>query len=130
VPSLLYVTLAMRNILSHHASHVNFFLKYFFNILLCVILYYMSNVKFTNYEGQKYEVKIRKPRKEIEAEGICYPPKDGGCAKILINPHQDDDNYNETLIHELSHAFFWGTDEEKITYFAKKLSQILKKLGR
>ncbi len=94
------------------------------------IIYGMSSLKFTNYEGQKYELKIRKPRKEIEAEGICYPPKDGGCAKILINPHQNDDNYNETLIHELSHAFFWGTDEEKITYFAKKLSQILKKLGR
>ena len=51
----------------------------------------MSSLKFTNYEGQKYELKIRKPRKEIEAEGICYPPKDGGCAKILINPHQNDD---------------------------------------
>jgi|TARA_R100000005_G_C4913817_1_gene150263 hypothetical protein len=89
-----------------------------------------SSVKFRNYEGQQYQINIRKPRKEVSAEGICYPPKDGGCAKILINPHQNDNDYQETLIHEISHAFFWGTDEEKITYFAKKLSQLLTKLGR
>ncbi len=86
--------------------------------------------RFANYEGQKYEVKIRKPRKEVRADGLCYPPADGGCAKILINPHQDDDDYNETIIHELSHAFFWGTDEQKITLFAKKLTKILKKFSR
>ena len=88
-----------------------------------------KRLKFTNYEGQKYEIKIRKPRKESRAEGLCYPPEDGGCAKILINPHQSDDDYNETIVHELSHAFFWGTSEDKITYFAKTLSKILKKLG-
>ena len=67
-----------------------------------------KRLKFTNYEGQKYEIKIRKPRKESRAEGLCYPPEDGGCAKILINPHQSDDDYNETIVHELSHAFFGG----------------------
>jgi len=86
--------------------------------------------KFRNFEGQLYEVNIRKPRKEVDAEGLCYPPKDGGCAKILINPHQDDDDYNETLIHEISHAFFWGVSEEKITDFSRQLSQILKKYQR
>jgi Zn-dependent peptidase ImmA (M78 family) len=90
----------------------------------------MASIRFTNYEGQKYEIKIRKPRKEVGADGLCYPPQDGGRAKILINPHQDDDDYNETIIHELSHAFFWGTDEEKITLFAKQLTKILKKFGR
>lgn len=89
-----------------------------------------KSIRFTNYEGQKYDIKIRKPRKEVNAEGLCYPPADGGVAKILINPHQDDENYNETIIHELSHAFFWGTDEEKITLFASTLSKILKKIGR
>ena len=59
-----------------------------------------KKLKFTNYEGQKYEIKIRKPRKESKAEGLCYPPEDGGCAKILINPHQSDDDYNETIVHE------------------------------
>ena len=87
-----------------------------------------KKLNFTNYEGQKYEIKIRKPRKESKAEGLCYPPEDGGCAKILINPHQNDDDYNETIVHELSHAFFWGTDEAKITYFARNLSKILKNL--
>lgn len=86
--------------------------------------------KFRNYEGQLYEVNIRKPRQETDAEGLCYPPKDGGCAKILINPHQEDDDYNETLIHEISHAFFWGVSEEKITDFSRKLSKILKKYQR
>ena len=88
-----------------------------------------KSFKFANYEGQKYEIKIRKPRKEVRSDGLCYPPEDGGCAKILINPHQSDDDYNETIVHELSHAFFWGTSEDKITYFAKTLSKILKKLG-
>mgnify|MGYP003149346318 FL=1 len=88
-----------------------------------------KSFKFANSEGQKYEIKIRKPRKEVRADGLCYPPEDGGCAKISINPHQDDDDYNETIVHELSHAFFWGTSEDKITYFAKTLSKILKKFG-
>jgi hypothetical protein len=86
-------------------------------------------VIFKNYEGQKYEIKLRKPRKEVKAAGICYPPENVGVARILVNPHQDDDDVQETIIHELSHAFFWGTDEDKITYFAKTLSKILKKLG-
>ena len=90
----------------------------------------MSSLKFTNYEGQKYELKIRKPRKEIEAEGIVLSAQGRRLRQNFNKSSSNDDNYNETLIHELSHAFFWGTDEEKITYFAKKLSQILKKLGR
>ena len=85
-------------------------------------------VIFKNYEGQKYEIKLRKPRKEVKAAGICYPPENVGVARILVNPHQDDDDVQETIIHEISHAFFWGTSEDKINYFAKTLSQILKKL--
>ena len=86
--------------------------------------------KFKNFEGQLYELSIRKPRKEHKAEGLCYPPKDGGCAKLLVNPHQNDDNYNETLLHEISHAFWWGASEEKIEYFAAITSELLKKFGR
>lgn len=89
-----------------------------------------KKIKFKNYEGQSYELHIRKPRKENEAEGLCYPPKDGGCAKILVNPHQEDDDFNEVLLHEISHAFWWGVSEEKIEYFAKIASKILKKFGR
>tara|TARA_R110002020_G_scaffold33003_1_gene101051 strand:- start:720 stop:1001 length:282 start_codon:yes stop_codon:yes gene_type:complete len=85
-------------------------------------------VKFKNYEGQQYEIKLRKPRKEVKAAGICYPPENVGIARILVNPHQEDDDVQETIIHEISHAFFWGTSEDKITYFAKTLSQILNKL--
>jgi len=85
-------------------------------------------VKFKNYEGQHYEIKLRKPRKEVKAAGICYPPENVGIAKILVNPHQEEDDVHETIIHEISHAFFWGTSEDKINYFAKTLSQILKKL--
>jgi len=89
-----------------------------------------KKIKFKNYEGQSYELHIRKPRKENEAEGLCYPPKDGGCAKILVNPHQEDDDFNEVLLHEISHAFWWGVSEEKIEHFAKITSKILKKFGR
>ena len=88
-----------------------------------------KSVKFKNYEGQHYEVKLRKPRKEVKAAGICYPPENVGLARILVDPHQNDDDVQETIIHEISHAFFWGTSEDKINYFAKTLSQILKKLG-
>jgi|TARA_R110000824_G_C14948128_1_gene650617 hypothetical protein len=88
-----------------------------------------KQVTFKNYEGQKYEVKLRKPRKEVMAVGICYPPENIKIAKILVNPHQSEDDVRETIIHEISHAFFWGTSEEKINYFAETLSQILKKLG-
>ena len=85
-------------------------------------------VTFKNYEGLKYEIKLRKPRKEVKAAGICYPPENVGIARILVNPHQEEDDVHETIIHEISHAFFWGTSEDKIIYFAKTLSQILKKL--
>mgnify|MGYP003153158855 FL=1 len=85
-------------------------------------------VTFKNYEGQKYEIKLRKPLKEVKAAGICYPPENVGLARILVDPHQNDDDVQETIIHEISHAFFWGTSEDKINYFAKTLSQILKKL--
>ena len=86
-------------------------------------------IKFKNYEGQHYEVKLRKPRKEVKASGICYPPENVGVARILVNPHQSEEDIAETIIHEISHAFFWGTSEDKIAYFAKTLSQILNKLN-
>ena len=74
-------------------------------------------VKFKNYEGQHYEVKLRKPRKEVKAAGICYPPENVGLARILVDPHQNDDDVQETIIHEISHAFFWGTKPRRFYFF-------------
>ena len=42
-------------------------------------------IKFKNYEGQHYEVKLRKPRKEVKASGICYPPENMG-ERLPQNP--------------------------------------------
>jgi len=87
-----------------------------------------KKVSFKNFEGQEYEISLRKPRKELEADGLCYPPKDNAKSKILVNPHLKKEKIKEVILHEMLHAFFWELPEYKINYLAKTASQIIKKL--
>ena len=87
-----------------------------------------KKASFKNFDGQEYEIKLRKPRKEMEADGLCYPPKDTTKSKILVNPHLKQKDIKEIILHEMLHAFFWELPEYKITYFAKTASQIINKL--
>jgi len=78
-----------------------------------------------NYMNCTYE----SPVKRMKLRGYVTHQKMEG-AKILVNPHQEDDDFNEVLLHEIAHAFWWGASEEKIEHFAAITSQILKKFGR
>jgi len=50
----------------------------------------MKSTKFKNFDKAEYVIKLRKPRKELVAEGICDYPEQGRLNRIFVNPHQDD----------------------------------------
>ena len=85
--------------------------------------------KFKNFDKAEYLIKLRKPRKELQAEGICdYPDKDK-LNKILVSPHQKDTHVLETIIHEMIHAYIWELSETKVTRLARSIVRIIKDLG-
>ena len=90
---------------------------------------HMRSTKFKNFEKAEYLVKLRKPRKELQAEGICDYPYPDKTNKILVNPHQKDDYVLETLIHEMIHAYIWELSETKVTRMARSIVRIIKDLG-
>ena len=64
----------------------------------------------------------------MEADGLCYPPKDNTKSKILVNPHLEKKDIKEIILHEMLHAFFWELPEKKVQYLAKTASQIINRL--
>jgi len=88
----------------------------------------MKSTKFKNFDKAEYIIKLRKPRKELVAEGICDYPDQERLNKILVNPHQDDKKVLETIIHELIHAYIWDLSETKVTRLARSIVRIIDNL--
>ena len=88
----------------------------------------MKYTKFKNFDKAEYVIKLRKPRKELVAEGICDYPDQERLNKILVNPHQDDKKVLETIIHELIHAYIWDLSETKVTRLARSIVRIIDNL--
>lgn len=88
----------------------------------------MKSTKFKNFDKAEYVIKLRKPRKELVAEGICDYPEPDRLNRIFVNPHQDDKKVLETVIHELIHAYIWDLSETKVTRLARSIVRILASL--
>jgi len=88
-----------------------------------------KNIRFKNFDGYEYKIVLEKIPKSLGADGLCYPPENKKAAKITINPNQTPKNLRETILHEVTHSFFWELSEKQVSYFARQVSQILEKLG-
>ena len=88
----------------------------------------MKSTKFKNFDKAEYIIKLRKPRKELVAEGICDYPEQDRLNRIFVNPHQDDKKVLETIIHELIHAYIWDLSETKVTRLARSIVRSLSSL--
>ena len=89
----------------------------------------MKTTKFKNFEQVEYQIKLRKPHKSLECEGICDYPEKNKTNRIFVNPHQKDSLILETLIHEMIHAYIWDLSETKVTRLARSIVRIIKDLG-
>ena len=89
----------------------------------------MKSTKFKNFDKAEYQIKLRKPRKELHCEGICDYPDQTKTNSILVNPHQDPHKVLETVIHEMIHAYIWDLSETKVTRLARSIARILVDLG-
>jgi Zn-dependent peptidase ImmA (M78 family) len=84
-------------------------------------------VKFKNVEGIEYEIVFRKPDQRYygeDCDGFCTPP-DKENPKIYINPHRTDQTQLNTIIHEVTHAFFWDKKEYEVKKYADTMSRLL-----
>ena len=83
-------------------------------------------LKFKNTEGTEYTVKFKKPdaRKHGQCAGFCYFPVNGK-ADIEVNPAESNQIIFNTVIHEVTHAFFDDKTETETTKFANTLSRLL-----
>ena len=91
-------------------------------------------LKFKNTEGIEYTVKFKKPdgrrvkgilRHGVECLGVCWKPRMDGTADIEIDPNRTDQTIFNTVIHEVTHAFFDDKTETETTKFANTLSRLL-----
>jgi hypothetical protein len=89
----------------------------------------MKSTKFKNFDKAEYQIKLRKPRKELQCEGICDYPEQSKTNNILVNPHQEPHKVLETVIHEMIHAYIWDLSETKVTRLARSIARILVDLG-
>jgi len=89
----------------------------------------MKSTKFKNFDKAEYHIKLRKPRKELQCEGICDFPEVNRTNSILVNPHQEPHKVLETVIHEMIHAYIWDLSETKVTRLARSIARILVDLG-
>ena len=83
-------------------------------------------LKFKNQDGTKYTVRFKKPdaRTHGQCDGFCFYPKDGK-ADIEVNPKMGNQIIFNTVIHEVTHAFFDDKTETETTKFADTLSRLL-----
>ena len=63
--------------------------------------------KFRNEDGIRYEVYFVKPNSAYygDIHGLCDDPTEKN-AKIYINPYLTHKSELNTIIHEMTHAFF------------------------
>jgi predicted Zn-dependent protease with MMP-like domain len=86
-------------------------------------------LKFKNTEGIKYTVRFKKPDGRTwgnNIDGVCLFPR--GLlneANIEVNPDRTDQTIFNTVIHEVTHAYFDELTETEVTKFANTLSRIL-----
>ena len=83
-------------------------------------------LKFKNTEGTEYTVRFKKPdaRKHGQCAGYCYYPRNGK-ADIEVSPTESNQIIFNTVIHEVTHAYFDELTETEVTKFANTLSRIL-----
>ena len=103
------------------------FFEYLYSIRL--ILGGMKNfLKFKNNEGVRYEIIFRKPDARTwgeDCDGVCFYPKKGNKSHIYINPHRSNQTILNTVIHEVTHAYFPELTEKEVTSFGNTLSRVL-----
>jgi hypothetical protein len=91
-------------------------------------------IKFKNTKGTEYTVNFKKPDgrrfkdktgRGRECLGVCWSPRMDGTADIEIDPNRTDQTIFNTVIHEVTHAYFEDATETEVTKFANTLSRIL-----
>lgn len=82
---------------------------------------------FKNTQGVEYEIIFRKPdeRHFGEADGICADPNGSESPKIHIHPELTKYMELNTIVHEMTHAFFWDKSEKEVTKFANTVAKFL-----
>ena len=88
----------------------------------------MSTYSFTNNQGVKYKILMKKPHHTYNADGLCDPP-DYRKPKIHIAPDLTPKREMAVMIEEMMHAFFWNIPEKEVRRFCGSVTRILHKEG-
>ena len=86
--------------------------------------------KFRNANGIRYEVYFVKPNEAYygDVHGLCDDPEEKD-AKIYINPYLTQKSELNTIVHEMTHAFFWDKSETDIARYADVVRNFLYQNG-
>jgi hypothetical protein len=88
----------------------------------------MTSYTFTNNQGIKYKILMKKPHYTYNADGLCDPP-DYRSPKIHIAPDLSPKREMAVMIEEMMHAFFWNIPEKEVRRFCGSVTRILHKEG-
>ena len=88
----------------------------------------MANYTFTNNQGVKYKMLMKRPHYSYHADGLCDPPDYRG-PKIHIAPDLSPKREMAVMIEEMMHAFFWQLSEKDVRRFCGTVTRILHKEG-
>ena len=88
----------------------------------------MANYTFTNNQGVKYKMLMKRPHYSYHADGLCDPPDYRG-PKIHIAPDLTPKREMAVMIEEMMHAFFWQISEKDVRRFCGAVTRILHKEG-
>jgi len=88
----------------------------------------MANYTFTNNQGVKYKMLMKRPHYSYHADGLCDPPDYRG-PKIHIAPDLTPKREMAVMIEEMMHAFFWQISEKEVRRFCGTVTRILHKEG-
>ena len=88
----------------------------------------MADYTFTNNQGVKYKMLMKRPHYSYHADGLCDPPDYRG-PKIHIAPDLTPKREMAVMIEEMMHAFFWNISEKDVRRFCGTVTRILHKEG-
>ena len=88
----------------------------------------MANYTFTNNQGVKYKMLMKRHHYSYHADGLCDPPDYRG-PKIHIAPDLTPKREMAVMIEEMMHAFFWQLSEKDVRRFCGAVTRILHKEG-
>ena len=88
----------------------------------------MANYTFTNNQGVKYKMLMKRPHYSYHADGLCDPPDYRG-PKIHIAPDLTPKREMAVMKEEMMHAFFWQISEKDVRRFCGTVTRILHKEG-